>query len=181
MDENLVDEYMDFFRSNYIQRNQTPDGSSASSNTAQPVVSETVSQPEIEQQEEPVEVESAYNNNVDGTHLFVFVVPLEGIDKTIFVNGIQQYNSTNYGSLQLKMEEKPLDNFRQIIAVEGFPDKETALKYSANLVQNRDLYKPLGDANYRNFLISTENLDVFLSEKNIVEYMDFYKRIYLNQ
>lgn len=183
MDENMVDEYMDFFRSNYIQGNQNQQNGSTSTAPATPVQNENITQQPVEefQLEESIEIESAYNKNVEGSHLFVFVVPLEGINKTDFINGIQQYNNDNYSNIQLKLEEKPLDNFRQIIAISGLPDKESALKYSGTLVQNRDLYDPLGDANYRNFLISKENLDVFLTEKNIVEYMDFYKQIYLNQ
>jgi len=183
---NKVEDYIEFFRNNYIQRNQTQEqgGSSASTQTPVPVQTQisngqpVVTEPEVET---PVQVQSRYNENVNGPHLFVFVVPLEGIDKDAFINGIQQYNSSNYAGMALKLEERPLDNFRQIVAVTGLPDKQTALQYSAALVQNRDLYKPLNNGNYRNFLISAGNMEIFYTEKNIVEYMDFYKKVYLNQ
>ena len=45
-------------------------------------------------------------------------------------------------------------NFRQIMAISGLANKEDAMRYFSQLVQNRDLYKPLGNAVYRNFLIS---------------------------
>ncbi len=183
---NKVEDYIEFFRNNYIQRNQTQEqgGSSASTQTLAPVQTQIsnaqpiVTEPEVET---PVQVQSRYNENVNGPHLFVFVVPLEGIDKDAFINGIQQYNNSNYPGMALKLEERPLDNFRQIVAVTGLPDKQTALQYSAALVQNRDLYKPLNNGNYRNFLISAGNMEIFYTEKNIVEYMDFYKKVYLNQ
>ncbi|MFW6310274.1 MAG: hypothetical protein ACOC1D_04160, partial [Prolixibacteraceae bacterium] len=85
-----------------------------------------------------------------------------------------------YASLELAIEEEPLDNFRQIVAITGLPDKESALEYFKIMVQNRDLYAPLGSGSYRNFLISDDNFDVFLNEKNILDYMNFYKRVYLN-
>ncbi|QGY44601.1 hypothetical protein GM418_13295 [Maribellus comscasis] len=183
IDENDVDDYIEFFRNNYIQRNQNS-SSGASSTSTNESTQETSRQTVTQQtpiEAEPEETETPYNQNIEGPHLFIFVIPLEGVDKAAFINGISEYNQANYGSVSLTLEEKPLDNFREIVAVRGLPDKETALKYSANLVQNRDLYKPLGEASYRNFLISAENLDIFLSEKNIIEYMDFYKRYYLNQ
>ncbi len=184
LDENGVEEYMDFFRSNYIQQNQsspgsslTPTGAGEQTQTANQQNDSQIVASETEQQD----FVTPYNKNIDSPQLFAFVVPLEGIDKEQFISGINQYNQSNYESMSLTLEEMPLDNFREIMVVKGLPDKETGLKYSANLVQNRDLYDPLGDASYRNFLISTANLEIFLSEKNIVEYMDFYKIYYLNQ
>lgn len=176
--ENGVDEYIEFFRNNYIQRNQNSSGITPVENQ-----NETDIQPDAPEQPQVVaeEVSTPYNKNIEGTHVFVFVVPLEGIEKEQFAEGINQYNKANYSSMSLALEELPLDNFRELLVVKGLPDKETALKYSANLVQNRDLYTPLGEANYRNFLISNDNLVIFLEEKNIIEYMDFYKSFYLNQ
>ena len=118
--------------------------------------------------------------NVDKPHYFVFVIPREGINKPQFINGLQQFNQSNYTSLNLKIEEKPLDEFRQIVAISGLPDNETATQYFKILVQDRDLYAPLGSGSYRNFLISNENFDIFLTEKNILDYMNFYKRVYLD-
>ena len=117
---------------------------------------------------------------MEGAHLFVFVIPNDGIDKAAFIDGLNQYNQSNYPDAGLKIEEKPLDDFRQIVAISGLTSKEDAMKYFSQLVQDRDIYAPLGNAVYRNFLISAENFNVFLTEKNIVDYMNFYKRIYLN-
>jgi hypothetical protein len=60
-------------------------------------------------------------------------------------------------------------------------DNETARQYFSNVVRNRSLFNPLGNAQYRNFLISTDNFAIFLKEKNISEYMDFYKKVYLGK
>jgi hypothetical protein len=49
------------------------------------------------------------------------------------------------------------------------------------VVNTRSLFTPLGEANYRNFLISEGNFEIFLEEKNILDYMEFYKRIYLGE
>ena len=184
MEENKVDEYMDFFRSKYIQRGQSQSGAGGSSatRTNQPAQNETDT---AKSATEPVKenmqsVESPYDENVEGAHLFVFVIPIEGIDKNAFISGLNQYNNSNYPNGGLKIEEKPLDDFRQVVAISGLSSREDAMKYFSNLVQDRDLYAPLGNAVYRNFLITTQNFNIFQKEKNIVDYMNFYKRIYLN-
>ncbi len=182
LDENVVDDYIDFFRSNYIQRNQGSSGTSSSAGGSVNQNERALQGSITEQAEGPEqEIHTPYDKNIEGPHIFIFVIPTEGIDKEQFKAGIDQYNKANYPNMSLSLEELPLDDFRDIVAVKGLPDKGTALKYSATLVQNRDLYKPLGNANYRNFLISTENMKVFVAEKNIIDYMDFYKRYYLNQ
>ena len=75
----------------------------------------------------------------------------------------------------------PLDDIRQIVRITGLPDVKTARDYFSKTTNNRDLYTPLRGGNYRNFLTTESNFVIFLKEKNIVEYMDFYKRFYLGQ
>jgi poly-beta-hydroxyalkanoate depolymerase len=110
----------------------------------------------------------------------VFVIPAEGVDKALFIKGLEEFNNTDTDA-QLTISEAPVDEFRNAVIIGGLADRETAARYSRMVVQNRSLYEPLGNASYRNFLISTGNFDVFLKEKNITDYMDFYKQIYLNQ
>lgn len=108
------------------------------------------------------------------------MIPAQGVDKTEFTGGIEQYNAASEEE-QLQIREVPVDEFRVAIVISGLQDKEAATRYSRTVVQNRDLYSPLGTANYRNFLISADNFEVFLTEKNINDYMDFYKLIYLGE
>ena len=103
------------------------------------------------------------------------------IEQTAFLNGIEQFNLASYANLNLKVDVQPLDEIRQIVRITWLPDKETAALYFTKVVNNRDLYVPLRQGNYRNFLITEPNYDVFLKEKNILDYMNFYKRFYLGQ
>ncbi|HKJ78828.1 MAG TPA: hypothetical protein VKA10_04810, partial [Prolixibacteraceae bacterium] len=181
IEEEKVDDYIDFFRRNYIQRNNV-------SQEPEPAVSEPVVLSDELETVQPEVLESTaevytgpYNENVDEEHHFVFVVPNERIDKAAFITGIRAFNQSNYAEIELEIGEQPLDNFRQIVAITGLPDKDAAMTYFKVLVQNRDLYAPLGNESYRNFLISDDNFDVFMEEKNIIDYMNFYKRIYLEE
>ena len=182
MEQNKVDSYLDFFRSYYIQNKQTQTNTSPTNAPAASskigATTQNIGDSTSESVEEKV---SPYNDNVDDEHFFVFVIPRLNIDQPAFISGIEQFNLANYQTLQLKVEVKPLDDLRQIVLISGLPDKDAAMPYFRKVVQTRSLYVPLREGNYRNFLTSKENFGIFLQEKNILDYMDFYKRVYLGQ
>jgi hypothetical protein len=178
LDEELVEEYIDFFRNNYIGQSQP-----AKSSDDEPKSGETGITPETEntKQQAPEEYSGPYNSDIEKSHLFVFVIPKEGVDKAAFVDKINQFNQVSGDISGLTVRETPLDEFRDLIIISELSDSESATRYFRMVVQNRDLYSSLGEAEYRNFLITTENFDVFLREKNIADYMDFYKQNYLDK
>ncbi len=183
IEQNKVDDYIEFFRNNYIQRTPAQTGSTGNASSATTVATnETVSQPNVEADgPKPKEYEGPYSENITGKQLFVFVIPILDIDQPAFISGINQFNQASYANLNLKVDIQPLDELRQIVRISGLPDRETAALYFTKVVNNRDLYVPLRKGNYRNFLTTEPNYDIFLKEKNILEYMDFYKRFYLQQ
>jgi len=182
IDQNKVDDYIDFFRSNYIQRNPSSPQTQPSTQTSTAIQEATATA--VGQSEQATEKEAysgPYNENIEGEHYFVFVIQVLGIDQPAFISGLNEFNTANYATLNLKVEIQPLDDIRQIVLISGLKDKETAQPYFSKVTNSRNLYTPLRDTNYRNFLISKSNYDIFLQKKNIVEYMDFYKKIYLGQ
>jgi hypothetical protein len=175
--EGKVDEYLEFFRNNYIQRGQTP----ASSNTvpSQPKVTAPAST--VQESASPVKSEYSgpYNPKTDGDHRFVFVLLKEGYDKAKFIEGITRF--ANAENAVLKTEEAPLDNLRIIVSVNGLKSRELGMSFTSKITQDRSLFEPLGNSVYRNFLISEQNYSIFLKEKNINDYTNYYKQFYLGQ
>lgn len=184
VEENKVEDYINFFRSNYIQR-KTTSASSTSSSAAAATVPQTnvvATEPVVQQvASEPVANAHPYDMNIEDEHRVVFVIPAEGINKKAFLSGIKKYNNDNFANASFVTEEQSLDAVRTLVIVNGMSDKETARQYFSNVVRTRSLFAPLGDAQYRNFLISNTNFDIFLKEKNITQYMDFYKQVYLGK
>ncbi len=176
IEQNKVDEYLEFFRSNYIQK-------APSQQSAAPVApaNTTAVQNAVAEPAESKEYTGPYNKNIDGKQLFVFVIPVLDIDQPAFISGIEEFNLASYANLNLKVDVKPLDEIRQIVRISGLPDKETASLYFTKVVNNRDLYVPLRQGNYRNFLITEQNFEIFMKEKNILDYMNFYKKYYQGQ
>ena len=179
IDRDNVDEYITFFRNNYIQRrtDQSSSSSGATQTSGSTTSGATTDQAETTQETEAYD--GPYNENVDGAHNIVFVVPKQGIVKQAFISGLNNFNAENFPGSGFNVTEQSLDDYRQLIIIDGIPDKGTAQQYFGAVKINRDLFDPLGTAEYRNFLISNENFNTFLQEKNIIEYMDFYKKVYL--
>ena len=182
IEQNKVDDYLEFFRNNYIQRNPAQTVATGTTN-ATPAANEPAGQQNVAAEDgpKPTEYEGPYNENIEGRQLFVFVIPVLDIDQPAFISGINQFNQASYANLNLKVDIQPLDELRQIVRITGLPDRETAALYFTKVVNNRDLYVPLRNGNYRNFLITEPNYVIFLKEKNILDYMNFYKRFYLEQ
>ena len=181
IEQNKVDDYLSFFRSYYIQRKGSQAGSSATSPTQKPASSTTVQTPASESSTQVEEYTGPYNEDISGDHYFTFVVSRVGIDQPAFISGIEEFNTANYASQSLKVEVSVLDDIRQIVLISGLPDKESAKLYFSKVVNSRGLYTPLRETDYRNFLISKGNFEIFVNEKNITKYMDFYKRVYLEK
>jgi tetratricopeptide (TPR) repeat protein len=177
IDQDKVDDYLDFFRTNYIQRLPAQTGTTSTPAPATTAGTQTAAATPAKS----AEYDGPYKENIEGRQYFVFVIPRLDIDQPAFISGIEQFNLASYANLQLKAEVIPLDEIRQIVRISGLPDKETASLYFTKVVNNRDLYIPLRQGNYRNFLITESNFEIFLKEKNILDYMDFYKRFYLGQ
>ena len=188
-DENLarltvngkVDDYLNFFRSQYLQANipRTPQPAAEAGDTTKAVQQPLVLENNVNK--DTSVYTGPYNPDIEGPHLFVFIIPQEGINTETFKSGLSQYNKTAFPDYPLTIEEQPLDTFRNTIKIAGLPDKNSAMLYAKQIVQKRDLFAPLGTAEYRNFLITGKNFDIFLKEKNINAYMNFYKQFYLRQ
>jgi hypothetical protein len=178
VEENKVDEYMTFFRNNYTQRNNTSP-TSGSSSTTTTNTAQTTTQAPAATVTATIDADSPYNTNIEGEHMVVFVIPTEGINKAAFVDGIQKHTNDNFSNERYSIEEQGLDAIRQLVIVKGMSNKETSQQYFDSIVRTRSLFNPLQGAQYRNFRISVDNFNIFLQEKNITEYMDFYKKVYL--
>ncbi len=171
-----VDPYLEFFRANYIQKaGQVP--KSTTDETSQPVKEAVIS----ENQSQKNVYTGPYNNQVEKPHYFVFILPNEGFNKDNFIDLVNKFNNTDFPQFNLSVEEIPLDDFRTIVRVGQLTDNDMAAQYLRKIVSNRKVFAPLENTDYRNFIVTTENYDLFLKRKNITEYMDFYKQVYLEK
>ena len=150
-------EYMNFFRTKYI-----------ASVTAQ-----------SNQAKQQTAYNGPYKQDIQGVQSFVLIAPKEEINPEKLTEAIRQFNKQNYQQLTLTVTNTMLDDFRSIIKVDGLSTKQSAMDYLRAIAKDQQVYGPIQNANYRNFVITPENETIFRQSKNILTYMEFYKQFYL--
>ena len=175
MNESSIAEYIEFFRDYYIS------GSFAK-------VDATAGQPQpgSSENEAPVEpdkpaYDGPFNPNVAGEQFFILMIPKTGVDGEAVKTAIETHHQQEFPEVNLLVEALEFDAENLILKVSGIEDKEAGMNYLRGVVQNQQVYQPLMDLNYRNFVISPANYDILMRTKDIGEYLELYKASYLTR
>jgi tetratricopeptide (TPR) repeat protein len=122
-----------------------------------------------------------YNSAVEGAQSYLLIIPKEEVNVDKLLDAIRKFNEKNYPQQSLAVTSVMLDDFRVLIKVDGLTSIQTGLTYLRLIVNDQQVYGPIQNANYRNFIISPENEMIFRKDKNILTYMEFYKQFYLKK
>lgn len=159
-DSKNLDKYMDFFQTEYIP--QVPAS----------IATTGVVKVDVDLSENPYTFK-------DGAHYLDIVVPATGYDAGALEAVLKVFNIENNAGKSLTISTENLDDLRIIMKIGMFKSKDEALYYLRMMIRERSIREQLMITTFRNFVISTENDALFMKRKNITEYMDFYKEIYL--
>lgn len=118
-----------------------------------------------------------YKTDLSKENLFALVFQPSEVDSNKLINSINAFNASNFGAPAIKVSIDALDDFRSILLVSGLGEQTSALAYFKKAAADQTLLGSLKNVNYRNFIISSENLKIFKKEKNLTQYMDFFNRI----
>jgi tetratricopeptide (TPR) repeat protein len=168
-----LDEYIDFFREYYISGKalSTPPGTET-----QPEPAPAKAAPVTKAQAVP---EGPFVAGTNSPYHFVLLVPAKKVDQGKLMDAIEAHNDPVDPDGKLRIESVPYTGEQLMIRVYPFAGKDEAMDYLRELVRDRQVYGPLEELEYRNFIISKPNLDQLLERKNLSDYMDFYKATYL--
>lgn len=144
--------YLDFFKENYLS-------------------DEIV---EVVKPKEELVQEGIYTYNEETPHYFALVYSTDNVNKKQLLSGIKRYNTKS-----LNVEVRTLDENREILLVTNMRNKKQAMMYFRAIVTNRMIFEPVEKVNYRNFVISDENLEVFMKDGDPAIYLQFFKKWYL--
>ena len=173
---------MEFFSDIYIRGKQVADDSSTgglvSGRSSQQTATPAPAPPAVS---EPLAYSGPFSTQIGVQHEFVLIIPQEGVNHDQLKQAISAFNQLNFSSLNLTVSATELDDFRRIIRVEGLGDQDSGMAYLQQIVRDQAVYRPLEEVDYRNFIITPDNLRIFVERKNINSYMDYYRRFYLNQ
>jgi hypothetical protein len=98
------------------------------------------------------------------------------IEGTKLADALSTFNKTNYGSPAIKVTAESLDDNRGIIVVNGLGEKNTAAVYLQKTISDPSISALFKSGNLRSFIISSENLKVFKTEKNLIKYLEFFNQ-----
>jgi predicted Zn-dependent protease len=144
--------YLDFFKKNYLDAKDIAP---------------------VKKEKEAIQ-DGMYKYNENLPHFFALVYATENVNKKQLLSGIKRYNTG-----PLKIEVRSLDDKREVLLVTNMRNKKQAMMYFRAIVTNRDLFAPVEKVGYRNFVISDENLKVFMKDGDPVKYLQFFKKYYL--
>jgi hypothetical protein len=117
--------------------------------------------------------EFVYNKGVE--HKFVLLYS-NTADTARLKAGFEKINM-----IGLTMENSKYDTENNCLTVSGFRNREMAMRYFNTLVKDNNVFRPLRNTNYRNFMISDYNHKILLDKKIPDEYLVFFKRYYLDR
>jgi tetratricopeptide (TPR) repeat protein len=123
------------------------------------------------------EISSIYTYNARAVHFFAFIIDVREVDARELRSFITEFNSENFADSRLSMSNIFLDDRRQIITVTNFRDKDLGMDYFRKMMSAPGLRNFKTEA-ITSFIISVDNYPVFYQDKNIEEYLRFFRARY---
>ena len=113
----------------------------------------------------------------DGEHLFVVLVPRKSNMNQLKFN-IVSFNVDAFINIDLSVNNQPFNEFFELIRVEKFKDSKQAMEYYQAAIRKEGLLNPLKPSDYSDFIISSENYTLFIEDKSLADYLNFFKATY---
>ncbi len=123
---------------------------------------------------------SVFSENEDAAHFFVFVVDVLNVEPAQLRNFINEFNQDSFPERDLSLSNIFLDERRQITTITNFSDKEKGMEYYNAIINSETIGSYDPDA-LQGFIISVENYPIFYQERNLDDYLEFFKVKYLNK
>jgi hypothetical protein len=98
-------------------------------------------------------------------------------DANALTKAFETFNQTNFGSPTIKVSTESLDNNRGILIVSGLKELRAATVYFQKAGTDSTLSALIKGNTFRSFIISNENLPIFMKEKNLLLYMEFFNQL----
>ena len=170
--ENL-EEYMNFFRDYYISggyADQAPGIAPQTAPQAAAVIPAVPQKPAYQ---------GDFKTGTVGEHSFVLLLPASGLEHRAVMEAIRNHNQQDPATQKLQVQEVPFGVQQILVRVFPFGSKDDGMDYLRGLVRDQQVYNPLAEVNYRNFVISAANYAILLQNQDVAGYLELYKLEYL--
>ncbi len=121
-----------------------------------------------------VEYKGPYSQKQSAAYCYTLIYLKNQNNDAKLIKAFESFNAANFGSAAIKVSVESLDDNRSILIVTGLGEKVSALAYLQKSASDPSLMALFENNNFRNFIITSENLIIFKKEKNLIKYLEFY-------
>lgn len=121
-----------------------------------------------------------YVRSADAIHYYIAVVSRQTQDLNRMTFNISNFNIENYDQDFFEVSTSPLNNDLMIIIVKNFNDAKAGMDYFYALKADPVVFSEFSERDFRHFIISRENYNLFIKNKNVFKYIQFFNDNYLN-
>ena len=127
------------------------------------------------------EEKSPYNYAPNESQFVAFVVNMDSVNVPALKIRLSDFNNKYFRLRKLKVNSIILNSKQQIITVGNFNNKGDAMNYYNLIKKDEYVISNLNQENYDLFVISAGNYPVFYKDKEVVPYMKFFEKNYINK
>jgi hypothetical protein len=124
--------------------------------------------------------QSLYRLNKDTVHYYVTVVGKMGYNNGPLKAKISDFNTEFFSLESLTIKNIMLNPLSQLVYVEKFENAAKAKAYFEAIKQKPEIFEGLAVEEYRHFIISAGNFNIYYKDKNIDKYLEFFNTNYAN-
>jgi tetratricopeptide (TPR) repeat protein len=125
---------------------------------------------------------SKYNSiSPDEPHIYVIAVSGDFKDTKQLRFEISNFNIFTFNLRTFGVSFIPLKESSELVIVKPFKNQRQSVNYMKLIHSNQNIFNTIKDIDYEQFVISSSNLKILKNEKDIEEYLEFYRANYLNQ
>ena len=124
---------------------------------------------------------ATYTYNASEEQYFMFIMQGTGKNATTLKNNLATFNSSNFGSDNLKISSLLLGKENSIILVKSFANVEKAMIYYYAAKDNNTVFKDLQKEIFTPMVISKSNYVQFFKVKDVAGYEVFFEENYMDK
>ena len=124
-----------------------------------------------------VEYKGSYLSKPGKDYNYALIFMKAQADGNALSKAFETFNQSNFGSPTIKVSTESLDNNRGILIVSGLKELRAATVYFQKAGTDSTLSALIKGNTFRSFIISNENLPIFMKEKNLLLYMEFFNQL----